>query len=511
MIRSLTWGSAGICTLAFCFFLCGIAQVACAEVSSSRELEDWTMGVHPENMIKLPSQWQEYFGVHYMTADAQDSLLWKTVRGYGGPHVGLPIKGVPTGEGEPVRIGPFTGSEIRVSLRDIRRHRNPNSRSIDLLVPEIIQNDLTAIYIMTSVIHPSMGLFNKDMAYWALRLLYERFPDADKHVYWQIGNEVNGLHFDPKGLKEKIEATGESRWKYFNTKEQQDLYVEGYLAPAIESIYRVSQDVYGDPHRIKILLGSAANSYNPNSIQWICDVMDRNIVGTQAPSLVGDPVWKHIDILTIHYPFARGNGGEVAQEVYERYMQTGKVEGIWITEEHGRQGKGPVTIADRSLQFIHWIAKNHLNAEQTRLVWWGTGIEKPAGKPIEAVQILGKILSHLPLWVAMEKRGDARIYVMVNEADQTIDRLTIVIVPDASSEISLGDLTLSLPEGGSPETWMVQATQFSSEEPPVGWNPETSWEESRLTINIGKQVAEPLILYLSCQANLNSSGGSTGF
>jgi len=460
-------------------------------------MRDLECAIDPNRMRPLPSPWEAYFGVHNTSAAALAGLGCRTVRGCGGPHLGLPRDKRGMGRDEPVRKGPFTGATIRVGLKDMRRHAGPGRRSLDQLIPEIIANKVTAIYIGSDLIHPSTEPFDKDLAYWALRLIHERFPEADRHVLWQWGNEVNGLHFDPTNIKARIKKTGESKWKFANTPEKRELYVAGFLAPAIETTRKVSRDVYGQRRRIKIVSGSFANIYNPAYRKWMYEIMDHKISGPQAPTLKGDRVWQHVDLLTVHYPFARGNGAEVMQEIHDKLLKTGKVESIWITEEHGGRGKGPVTIVDRGLQFIDWVAANRLNARQTRLVWWGANHKKAGGRAIEAVEALGRFLAGSRLRVLSERQGNARVYTLVGqEKQERVSRIMIAIIPDASSALAVRKLILSLPAQSQAATWSARALQFSSTDPPVEWDTPVLREGVRLSVTIGRQITEPFVLFL---------------
>ena len=51
----------------------------------------------------------------------------------------------------------------------------------------------------------------------------------------------------------------------YDLKWKEEYYVNDYLAPAVEAIERAAKDVYGDPRRIRILLGSM-NPYNKPNI-----------------------------------------------------------------------------------------------------------------------------------------------------------------------------------------------------------------------------------------------------
>ena len=270
---------------------------------SARGTELDTLLVDAESMTQLPSEWPEYFGTHYAASPEGVGKWWNTVRSYGGTHTGIYAT-----EDSPEHVGPFTGRTVRVGLSDFHSRFNRSGKSAERLIPELIEHRFTAIYQMTTIVRPSLEPFDKDLAYWTVYQIHKKFPDAWQHVAWQIGNEVVSGHFDPKGQRQETGVPEEAKQGQFHGYDlewKEDYYVEDYLAPAIEAIERASNDVYGDPGKIKILLGSM-NPYNRQNIEFLQNVMGREFTGKNAPTLAGDPVWKHIDVLTVHYMF----GGE---------------------------------------------------------------------------------------------------------------------------------------------------------------------------------------------------------
>jgi len=457
----------------------------------------------------LPSTWAEYFGVHYGRADRYDGPWFRTVRGYGGPHVGLAAgDDAGRGVGQPERKGPFTGRPVRLALSDIRRPRGSARDGMDGLIDELISHDLTGIYVFTSIVRPSTEPFDKDLAYWAARLMLERRPKAADHVLLQLGNEINGLHFDPEGIGRRIAQTGESRWKYFNRTEKVAQYVEGYLAPAVEAIRRAARDVCGDERRATILSGSVANIYNPASVRWLRSLMDCRIEGKQARSLAGTEVWKHVDILTVHYPFGSARGEAVMQEIHDAYLKTGKVEGVWVTEDHGASGKGPATVVTRAMRFLAYAASNGLNARQARLVWWGVGRPKPGGRGIETVNRLGRFLSGGPLRWSRHRLGDAEATVLVRlGGDGAADRILLAVVPDDGKTVAPGAIAIEAGDGAAPRQWLARAVQFSAERPPTDHNVSATLENGRVTVPVDGPIDGPWVLFVEADGAQDRKDG----
>ncbi len=523
----------------------GVPNETQPQAASARH--DWELACDVQSWRKLPSTWPEYFGIHYSTRPGP----WRTVRGYAGPHVGFPHAGRPLGQGQPVRIGPYSGQPVQVALEDIRNWKRSEEQSLSTWIPQLATDDRAAIYVTSGLFDSHGRQFPKDLAYWTMRLCYQR-PQAERHIYWQWGNEINGDHFDMLTPEERAAIPGTSPWRFSNLPVKQQRYVEWYLAPGIEATRRASQDVFGDPRRIKILSGSCANSYNPRFREWFYGILDRTIEGEQAPSLKGTKVWQHLDVITIHYPFAAadrsGGGSAVLQEVFDRYVRaenpsqthrsqperpqeagpptgsgtgvkvlspsplrtverTGatdvpigfgsgstRVTGLWVTEEHGDSAQGAVTVIDRGLQYLDWVASNGLNAEQTRLCWWGADRQKAGGAGTAAAELLGHFFAHRQLACQRQTLGSAPTYLIAGSQKGRIDRLLVAIVPTA--EQALGKLTLALRASRADQAWSAQAVQWSAKKPAESWSLAVAPTSGKLIITLDRTLQGPLTLLL---------------
>ena len=457
------------------------------------ERQSITLFVGAESMTQLPSQWPEYFGTHYVGSPEGVGKWWNTVRSYGGTHTGIYAT-----EDSPEHVGPFTGRTIRVGLGDFHSRFNRSGRSAEQLIPDLIEHRFTAIYQMTTIVRPSLESFDKDLAYWTVYQIHEKFPDAWQHVAWQIGNEVVSGHFDPKGRRQETGVPEEAKQGQFHGYDlawKEKYYVEDYLAPAIEAIERASKDVYSDPRKIKILLGSM-NPYNRQNIEFLQNVMGRTFTGKNAPTLTGEPVWKHIDILTVHYMFGGERTVERMQGYVDNYVRTGKVDGIWMTEDHGQAGKGPVTVIERGFRFMAWVARNKLDANQARLVWWGDGARKPGGSARDAEQLLGDFLCGRTLHFLDRAGEDGHIYVISDGMDSETSRILVALVPNRDSQLDLGDIRLGLPEDMPHSGWSAEAIQFSATELSVKTVAPLDSEETELRVSIDTSVTEPMLLLL---------------
>jgi hypothetical protein len=456
---------------------------------------DVTVTVSETTMTCMKSSWADYFGTHYASTPDEAGKTWNTVRSYGGTHVGIQAEN----PAAPARKGPFTGREVRFSLEDF--HGPRGGKTAAQLIPDLIQHRFTAIYIMTNIVRPGLEPFDKDRAYWAVRQIHEKFPDAHRHIVWQMGNEVVSGHFDPKGVwnrgKDAKPKQREDNFFGYDLKWKEDYYANDYLAPAIEATERASKDVYGDPRRIQIALGSM-NPYNRQNIEFLANVMNRAFDGRQAPTLKGEPVWKHIDLLTVHYMTGSAGTIERLQQYHDIYLKTGKIKGIWITEDHGRAGKGPVTILDRGLRFLAWAAKNNLSGAQTRLCWWGEGERDPGGQGREATALLGGFLAGRPLYFSHRQEGAADVYLLADAADGKLGRALVALVPaERGGALECGKLTLALPAGAAAKNWSARAVRYSADSPPQVFPVVPTRSGDSLILPVNQSVSGTWLLLLA--------------
>jgi hypothetical protein len=480
-------------TLAAILAAFAVSVFAADDRPPNSQRQSITLFVGAESMTQLPSQWPEYFGTHYAGTPEGVGKWWNTVRSYGGTHTGIYAT-----DDSPQHEGPFTGRTVRVGLSDFHSRFNRSGRSADQLIADLIEHRFTAIYQMTTIVRPSLEPFDKDLAYWTVYQIHKEFPKAWKHVAWQIGNEVVSGHFDPKGQRQEtgvLEEAKQGQFHGYDLDWKEDYYVEDYLAPAIEAIERASNDVYGDPRKIKILLGSM-NPYNRQNIEFLKNVMGRTFTGKNAPTLTGEPVWKHIDVLTVHYMFGGVRTVQRMQGYVDDYLRTGKLDGIWMTEDHGRAGKGPVTVIERGFRFMAWVARNKLDAKQARLVWWGDGARKPGGSARDAEQLLGDFLCGRTLFFLSRSGDVGHIYVISDGVGSKTSRILVALVPNRDSEFLLEDVRLGLPEDIPHSGWSADAIQFSATELPAKTVAPVDSEETELRISIGKPVTEPMLLLL---------------
>lgn len=436
----------------------------------------------------LPSPWADYFGTHYSTDPERSGITGRTVRGFGAPHLGVEPDEAKRAPDSPKRKGPFTGREFRLGLKDFG---NGKITGPDLF-PQIIQRKLAVVYGTTEIVRPSLQPFDKDLLYWTLRVIYEAYPAATNYLYWQIGNEVVSGHFDPKGIAKEAKRFGpwEKHFGY-DLSWKRNYYVQDYLAPAIEAIERVGKDLFGNSRAIKICLGSM-NPYNDVNQRFLKEVMDSAFDGRQAPTLKGEPVWKHFDLMTVHYMMSKDESVATMQSYVKDYLRPGKVRGLWVTEEHGAQGQGPVTILSRGLRYLSWVANDNLDASQTRLMWWGDS-QRPGGIGYETEIELGRFFQGLNLRLATVACPGGRVYCLAGLKGNEPVRILALLAPNGSASIPAGKLDLAGLAGSG--IWHAQFVQYSTQIPPKKSPAPVASTGHGLAITLNRSITEPAAVW----------------
>lgn len=273
--------------------------------------------------------------------------------------------------------------------------------------------------------------------------------------YWQLGNEINSIGmFNILGIKPR---KGESIWKYFNLPEQAKAYVNLYFAPTAVAVRRASKDAYGDEGKVRIVLGSVANAYNPRSREWMDELLSRSINSPTAPELNGKAVFEVADILSFHYLVTAGRPDweEALDEIYRKWVASGRMLGMWATEEHGRRGRGFVTVCRVAARWLHFWCTHKWLPERGRCIFWGADLPKPGGKGIEAVRILGRFLEDWPLKevtgsVKVYGAGRIELYAFLATTDSAERRLLVLAFPvKEKATVREVNFVKVLPEGNA--------------------------------------------------------------
>lgn len=197
----------------------------------------------------------------------------------------------------------------------------------------------------------------------------ERYPEVE---YFEIWNEPN------------------IDW-FLVTDENYRVYVERILIPAAEVIHAHGRKVVAPSYTLEWPMdvwppGERPSRHQRNLSSVIRDV-DRWLSYRDA--------WRHIDVLSVHYAKgdARPDGiafGDVLlpffDHVYEKWIATGRIEGIWNTEEGltateaGNAGFVALEPWERKpyaqwvpryvLPFLHWAIRHDWDARHDYKLFW---------------------------------------------------------------------------------------------------------------------------------------------
>lgn len=474
--RGPAWSSRSVCLL---------LMTATLTAASPTCLAQWSLSVEASASSKLVDPWEDYFGIHYLTVDDFepqwfDNPVFATVRDYAFP--GLPRTKTDDGaiydvtrmsryiNNDPL-VGPFTGEPVYVGLQDVA---NGHDQSFLDTMPDILANDLTVVFTAESTFPiESTSSVDKDYIYWTLRQTYEAFPDAVDNIIWQWGNEINadGDIFSPSRANDPAGVP---------------FYVDNYLAPAIEAIQKVEADLiangtFAPGTHIPIATGSFANVSGVANRAWMEDVMNYTITDANVTSdqIVGKQTWELVDILTGHYP-----GPTTTLDTLKTdWLDTGKVDSVWITEDHGQRGQGPADLAARAVRYLDWAVNNQMDSDTSRVFWWSTdATDDPGGQGIEAVDLLGSIFSGKTLYETMTDLDGIEAYVILTTDDTGDGSLTLIAIPQdyprqpEDDPFAPGTITFELPDGMTLVSAGEAGTyQLSVEQPTESWVLPVDW------------------------------------
>lgn len=231
-----------------------------------------------------------------------------------------------------------------------------------------------------------------------------KLPDGKNRIFWQMGNEISSpaySHLLNLWAGNQVPCNGEGcGYDPFVI----PLYAEYYFAPSVQGVNEASMELYGSKDSITIILGSLTNAGSNVAFQWLDSLMNYTIVGTYAPDLAGKKVYELIDIISIHYMMGNVSSDSWRTQI-DRYRDawfgTGKVKGIWSTEEVGinaaLNGRGAARGAATTARYLEWAILNKYSPYQCRTNYYahGTG---PAGSTVDDLnQTTLDFLGHVPL------------------------------------------------------------------------------------------------------------------
>ena len=398
-----------------------------------------------EKLLPLKSEWRSYFGIQ----TERDPGPWRTVRQFDGPSSALPLKPLTPG----TRLdGPFNKTPVFMDLAWFRDPLNKTALGLDRNLPTIHQNGIDAIYIAPW--RTILGKTEQDQIWALLKLAYGHTPEAQKHLYFQWGDDINSQQLGTTPTARLIHATPRHGVAYKrNANQPADAlaYAENYLAPAIEATHKASTDLFGEPGKIPVMMGSCARAGLAENRDWFRTILDHTLTGEMAPSLKGKRVIDLIDYLTVNHPFADADDITPLQALWNTYGK--QIRGLWITEEFGASPRNDTQLTTRIALFLEWVAANQLDAQQTRLIW-----------DIASAKRGGDDCHALMLQLAQTMQGELRFATEIKETGTLhriaagATRLLLIYTPaeKKGSTIPIGDITLEVGETRAAKPWIAR-------------------------------------------------------
>ena len=410
----------------------------------------------PEKMTALKSGWNEYFGVHIATSGGP----WRTVRQPDGPHFGIPPSDRHTGKVE-IFDGPFSLGKVQSSLADFRDWQRKDSHGLDENLAQLIREDRSAIFIAPW--SAAFTLVQQDQVWALMKLVYGANPGADGRIFFQWGDDLN---FHRIGVADTTRTTwstlygGVTVTRGVNQPNDTVAYAERYFAPAVEAVRRASAEIFHDERHIPVLLGSCALAGRVENRAWLTQLLDHELGGMRASTLKGKRVADLVDVLTVNYPLAAADGEVGLQALWDRYCaKPGGIKGLWVTEEYGAAGRGVSTVLSRAARYLAWVAKNGLNADQTRLLWHFPLHHRANDDAVQLASLLGKSFLADTLRVGVQEvDGGSFTRIAAGEG-----KLLFIYTPKTERPVKkttpFGEIALEVGEAQAAKPWVATALQ----------------------------------------------------
>lgn len=285
---------------------------------------------------------------------------------------------------------------------------------------------------------------------WKLRvkdaaLLLHRSLGASRHIYWQIGNEINALS--------SFVQLDDPAKKFSDRSDVSSIapYVEWVLAPTAEALMETRAEMPVASARLSIMLGTIATASNPRNVQWLESLLNYRIEGKYAQSLKGKAVHEVVDVVGLHYLISHAdrNWDTTLTDLYNHWVRSGKLSAIFHTEEVGKQyaerGLGGAVAMKVLGRYLYWSSREKVNPEQSRMLPWILWKEARGDNVDQVMNMTLDFLGDVPLDVTQGTIAGVESYRLIT-AD-SLKALNIVVntkakpmslsrVPVASSEYS---------------------------------------------------------------------------
>jgi hypothetical protein len=345
------------------FLTCSILMIASCnqEEVSPDEAELPTI-----DLLTSKDVWTKYTGWHYNSGKVPNWGGW--VREYAQNGFGLFITDT-------------TSSTINQSLLE-NSFQNLNTLNTDIDILQLVgglgsARDTTQVINWMNFIEQDNGQKWKDIVY-EQSLKLTSITEANNRIYWQIGNEISSPAYSKTIRYWQGQPFGDGiPYDDFVI----PYYVENFLAPTIEAIDLASTDAYGEAGQINICLGSLTNASSNNAQIFLNQLLNYEIVGNNSSSLAGKKVSDLIHIISIHYTAgtAATTEWETILDHYKSYTNTGRIKGVWSTEEVGIKtafgGAGGLIGSLATFRYLEWAIKNGYTSGEVRTNYygWNTG------------------------------------------------------------------------------------------------------------------------------------------
>jgi hypothetical protein len=226
--------------------------------------------------------------------------------------------------------------------------------------------------IFVDMIDADSGAFWKSLVYKQCNKLAQ-LPNSQNRLYYQLGNEITSAAVS-KSLRHVQNLPYSSGFDYdqFNI----PFFVEKYMAPTLEAIDSSSVFNFGAKGKINICLGSITNAGNSAALPFTNALLNYTIIGTNAPSLAGKKIYELIDIITIHYMMGNSSKNVWQNKIneYAGWIGTGRVKGVWSTEEVGinkaNSGAGAAYSARATFRYLKLAIDNNYTSKVVRTNYW---------------------------------------------------------------------------------------------------------------------------------------------
>jgi hypothetical protein len=266
-----------------------------------------------------------------------------------------------------------------------------------------------------------------------------------------VGNEINS-----RSMARSLGAAGGVMAAGHDDPALIPLYAELLFAPAVEVLRGAGKDLYSDPRRIRIVLGSIANIHREVSREWLRTLLAYRIEGTYAPTLAGQRVADLVSVVSVHYaataddPPWQGIFDAIAAQLQEG----GIAPAIWATEELGKRraarGLGAATAVRVAAAYLARGAERQQTAELLRCSFYGWTRGAPGTTADEGMQMLLAHFGRERVAYLGSVQGEAPgLESRVFGAGAAPGRRLVVLHGRAGEAGSLVSFTLPAPAGGS--------------------------------------------------------------